>query len=99
YLKKLVEVYVARLYWNYSGNFFSCELYSPEGKKIISDSHYIDYINDFISFNEITHLHIHHASERMADVVDSVSNNKKINPVIVYSCHSIFKYEEKIRKI
>src|SRR5690606_36936167 len=61
--------------------------------------HYIDYINDFISFNEITHLHIHHASERMADVVDSVSNNKKINPVIVYSCHSIFKYEEKIRKI
>jgi glycosyltransferase involved in cell wall biosynthesis len=97
-LGKLIELHVCRLWWNASRECFSAEFFSGDLNANRSESHFLESIPNYVTQKKIHNLHVHHGSPQIVEVIESLfATAPNIN--LVYTCHSIFKHEQRIRDI
>lgn len=98
-VSKAVDTHVCRLVWSSVENRFGCEFFSG-GTTIPkqSEGHFIDAIERYIALNRISHLHVHHGSKEIAELLLYLCDRPK-RPTYIYTCHSIFSFEQNVRDI
>jgi len=84
--------------WHDTNAYFRWIQYVDGSEKVVHEEHYLDFFDDENHLAQYSHIHILHAGEEPMNIAERVKANGSPQ-TLIYSCHSLFKYEQHIRKI
>jgi len=99
-IAEICEFDVFFLYKQQKSENFLSDVFEVRNRKITNNSSYVDYKECLIGLlkrNDYTNVHIMNAVPQMIDCIEIVNEYSSASRII-YSCHSILKYENGIRR-